>query len=220
MNLPDPRVLHNTYQISKPFPNIVLKNTFDENLLFDASDEFDFVKDWKVADHDHVKNKHSLSRYDELPESCKKVVDLMNGERFTEWLSKLTGYRNLISDPYIGGGGLHMTTNGGFLDVHRDFNYSKKLKANRKINAIVFLTPGYCDWWHGELELWSEDKVGKRVPARFGDLAIFNTDQNYHGHPTPLKFPNDEKRKSIALYYYQVGKPESEPHSTIYKRTK
>jgi hypothetical protein len=53
--------------------------------------------------------------------------------------------------------------------------------------------------------------------------VIFNTtDFAYHGHPRPLACPPDQSRKSLALYYYTVGRPAEEtsrPHSTLYKRT-
>jgi len=47
------------------------------------------------------------------------------------------------------------------------------------------------------------------------------TDRAYHGHPRPLRCPPDVSRKSLALYYYTVGRPADEtsrPHSTLYQR--
>ena len=40
-------------------------------------------------------------------------------------------------------------------------------------------------------------------------MLVFATDdQSYHGHPKPLRCPEDLARRSIALYYYQkVDKP-------------
>jgi Rps23 Pro-64 3,4-dihydroxylase Tpa1-like proline 4-hydroxylase len=219
MNLPDPQALHNTYQTNKPFPHITFPDFFDEDLALLAEAEFDMVDNWRHHSHKHVANKQSMSKYEQLPIFCKEIVDTMNSPVFVKWLSKMTGYRNLIPDEEIHGGGLHMTTNGGFLDIHRDFNYQKLLKANRRLNAIVFLNSKYELDWGGELELHSHDfEAKKRIPAKFNNLVIFDTIGNHHGHPTPLAFPEGENRKSIALYYYQVGKPESDPHSTLYRK--
>lgn len=217
IKLDDPHVLHNAYQTNKPYPNIVLKDVFNDATLLQASDEFDLVDNWKAHNHNHVANKFSLSDYNEMGSACQQIIDSMSTPKFLDWLSKMTGYRSLIADEDLSGGGLHKTTNGGYLHVHRDFNYNKYMKANRRVNAIVFLNPNWELSWHGELELWSDERVGKRIYPEFGDLAIFNTTDAYHGHPHPLKFPDGEDRKGISLYYYQVGKPEVEPHGTIYK---
>jgi hypothetical protein len=50
--------------------------------------------------------------------------------------------------------------------------------------------------------------------------VIFSTtDTSFHGHPHPLASPPGTTRKSISLYYYTAGRPESErsaPHDTIF----
>jgi hypothetical protein len=60
------------------------------------------------------------------------------------------------------------------------------------------------------------------IPPLFNRMVVFSTtDDAFHGHPEPLQCPDNESRKSIALYYYSNGRPESErtaPHSTIFKR--
>jgi len=51
--------------------------------------------------------------------------------------------------------------------------------------------------------------------------VIFNTDSDsFHGHPDPLKTPEDVTRKSIALYYYTASDAildEYRAHSTLFK---
>ena len=58
-------------------------------------------------------------------------------------------------------------------------------------------------------------------------MVIFNTnDFSYHGHPEPMLCPDAQSRKSIALYYYSNGRPESEIdkknqiHSTLFQNRK
>lgn len=217
MNVPNARELHNQYQSAQPFPHMVLQNVFDEDLLLRASKEFDTQEGWKHHGHKHVCNKRSFSSFNGMGEACTEIVNQLNSDEFVSWLSTVSGTRKLTSDNTLTGAGLHCTSNGGFLDVHRDFNYSKVLKANRKINVIVFLNPNWKHSWHGELELWNDKHVGKRVYPEFGNVVIFDTDGAYHGHPYPLEFPEGEERKSIATYYYQIGKAPKEVHSTIYK---
>jgi hypothetical protein len=53
------------------------------------------------------------------------------------------------------------------------------------------------------------DEKSHTISPKFNRCVIFATDhQSYHGHPKPLKCPDNLARRSIALYYYQkVDKP-------------
>ena len=61
----------------------------------------------------------------------------------------------------------------------------------------------------------------KSIDPIFNRCVIFNTtSESYHGHPKPLICPKSVSRKSIALYYYSVGRPfkeRNEVHSTIFR---
>ena len=54
-------------------------------------------------------------------------------------------------------------------------------------------------------------------------MVIFSTtDFSYHGNPNKVKVEENNSRKSIALYYYSNGRPNSEIklglHSTIFRK--
>jgi hypothetical protein len=52
--------------------------------------------------------------------------------------------------------------------------------------------------------------VKKFLPV-FNRMVIFNTtDLSYHGHPDPLNCPEDRSRRSLALFYYTIGRPKEE----------
>ena len=61
----------------------------------------------------------------------------------------------------------------------------------------------------------------KTIDPIFNRCVIFSTTSgSYHGHPKPLTCPKSVSRKSIALYYYSVGRPfkeRNEGHSTIFR---
>ena len=110
----------------------------------------------------------------------------------------------------------------GFLQVHTDFNYHKKLKGNRKVNVLLFLNSKWKKEWHGEFELWSRDcyEMETFTIPDIGSAAIFSTTlYSYHGVPKPLQCPDGRFRKSIATYYYQLGEPTDATHGTNYKGT-
>ena len=63
----------------------------------------------------------------------------------------------------------------------------------------------------------------KKVLPIFNRMVIFSTtDFSYHGNPNKVKVEENNSRKSIALYYYSNGRPNSERklglHSTIFRK--
>ena len=131
-----------------------------------------------------------------------------------------------MPDPYFTGGGLNVTEKGGLLDVHVDGNYHDATGLNRRLNAIVYLNPNYQTGWGGEFGVYDEtgDNCIKKIEPLFNRLIVFNThDKSFHGLPNPIKFPNDDPRRSIILYYYtKAERPGDqtvvrEPHSALWR---
>ena len=63
----------------------------------------------------------------------------------------------------------------------------------------------------------------KKILPIFNRMVIFSTtDFSYHGNPNKVKVEENNSRKSIALYYYSNGRPNSERklglHSTIFRK--
>jgi Rps23 Pro-64 3,4-dihydroxylase Tpa1-like proline 4-hydroxylase len=150
----------------------------------------------------------------------------LNSIFFLGFLSELTGIPDLISDPYFDGAGLHETLPGGWLDVHADFNFHGASFLDRRLNVLVYLNRDWREEWGGALELWNADlsRCGRRVVPAFNRTVVFSTtDASFHGHPDPVRCPGGETRKSLALYYFTTGRPETERtprHSTIWRGAK
>lgn len=102
--------------------------------------------------------------------------------------------RDLVSDPTLHGGGLHLTRR---LDVHLDCDAHPEYGFRRAVNAILFLDT----LAEGPLELWSADVeqcVAQVYPAR-GRLVTFEvSDVSYHGVPSE----SDRPRRSLAVYWW------------------
>ena len=89
-----------------------------------------------------------------------------------------------------------------------DYSIHPKLGLQRKINIIVYLNSNWEKEWGGNLGLWSNEssrkpgKLVKEIVPKFNRAVLFDTTQNsWHGLPNPLKCPENEFRKSIAVYY-------------------
>jgi Rps23 Pro-64 3,4-dihydroxylase Tpa1-like proline 4-hydroxylase len=160
-----------------------------------------------------------------MPLPIRQIFRELNSHQGLLFFELLTGTESLLPDPYLVGGGIHISGGGDFLGIHADFNWHHKLLAYRRINAILYLTENWDESWGGATELWSCDGTERRreIPPRFNRLLVFETSENsYHGHPVPLELPENVFRRTLNIYYYhrhaRTGDPETtEPHWTNYK---
>lgn len=216
------------YYKAEPFPHCVIDNFMDANELREA-----ITRDWPKENDSRWLNKgygevtsyptsikSSMSDETGFGPKIKKIIRRLNSAEFLIPLADMLGFFP-IPDPYLEGGGLHWIKQGGYLDVHVDYNYHKFLGLDRRVNLLLYLNENWKDEWFGNLELWKNPRKRiKCIKPIFNRCVIFNTtEESWHGHPVPLNTPPDIGRKSIALYYYTKGRPESEVrdfHSTIY----
>jgi len=214
------------YQKADPFPNIAIDNFLEKNLadaLSKAFPKYDDQKiDWIVATE---KNANKKYQHDEtkLPLLIRQMLREFNSKQFVLFLEVLTGIDNLVPDPYLIGGGAHLSGTGDFLKIHADFNWHHKLFLHRRVNALLYLNERWEDSWNGFVELWNKDLSSnvKTIEPVMNRLVVFSTSEySYHGHPTPLAVPNGIYRKTLNLYYYTAYRNESElaePHFTKYR---
>jgi hypothetical protein len=218
-----------SYQNGTPFPNISFDNFFKpeylDKVLLEFPDLSSIQNSKKYDNSKEIKFTGKGELY--FGDETKKFMHFLNSEPFLNFLQVLTGIEEpLIADPYFIGGGQHEIKKGGLLKIHADFNKHPKLGLDRRINLLVYLNKDWKDEYGGNFELWGENmkKCEKKFLPIFNRIAIFNTtDFSYHGHPDPLACPEERSRKSLALYYYTNGRPQSETnngledHSTLFK---
>lgn len=195
------------YESARPFAHIVLDDFINTDFAKEAHDRFPKPDSGEWIQYKHI-NEKKLGKRDRatIPDIHLAIIDELNSRRFVEWLSELTGIKNLIADPSLEGGGLHQTERGGFLNIHTDFTSHQHQKNwARRVNVLLYLNEPWQETYGGHLELWERDmsRCEKKILPIFNRCVIFNTDtDSYHGHPHPLNTPEGETRKSIALYYF------------------
>ena len=156
-----------------------------------------------------------------LPLYTKNLFYALNSRPFILFLEELTGIGGLIPDPYYAGGGVHVVSNGGHLDIHADFNHHGKLNLERRINVLIYLNKDWQAEWGGSFEIWGEGmttKVDSFVPI-YNRMVCFNTGSTtWHGNPEPVNHPKGEPRMSLALYYYTATWDHTrKEHTTLFK---
>jgi len=202
--LPD---LKSAYHSNEPYPHIMLDDFMVPEAAKQAHDVFPSVKDEGWIHYVHFnEKKHGLNKVEMLPDYTQQVIKIFNSDRFISWLSELTGISGLMRDDMLEGGGLHQSLRDGFLNIHADFtSHPHRRSWRRRVNLLVYLNPDWKEEYGGFLELWTRDmktRVQNIMPS-FNRAVIFNTDKDsYHGLPDPIKCPEDDTRKSIALYYF------------------
>lgn len=213
-----------SYLDAIPYPHIVIDGLFDEDILASIVAEFPKPTDIGWINYKNAREVKLASNKDEhFGPYTKLMLYHLNSAPFLDFLSQITGIKNLIADSYLDGGGMHQIQSGGKLAVHADFNRHSGTKLDRRLNALLYLNRNWKPEYGGELELWDRDmaKCQKRIAPLFNRLVVFSTtDFTFHGHPEPLKCPDDMTRKSLALYYFTNGRPVdeiSDAHSTLFR---
>jgi hypothetical protein len=213
----------------EPYRHIVIDDFLPERLARICLDAFPPLDGggWEYA-HDsdiEVKYRSSWASEFDIPEGIVDAVRIMNSSLFLRAMASRIGIPKIVPDPYFTGGGLNVTMPGGLLDVHVDGNYHDATGLNRRLNAIVYLNPGWEPGWGGEFGIYDAQGTVcvKKVPPLFNRLVIFDShDFSYHGLPDPVSFPEGTSRKSIILYYYtREPRPSehiavSDPHSALW----
>jgi hypothetical protein len=214
---------HETYVTNAPFSHIVIDEFFAPDAMDEVLAEVDGVdrskRYAKFLDRETGHNKFAFFP-DAVGPKTARLAQCLNSGPFLAYLEKLTGIPNLIADPSYFGGGVHWIDNGGYLEVHADFNHLKKYNLARRINLLLYLNKDWKDEYNGHLELWDRPTMTKRktVAPVFNRAVIFSTvKEALHGHPTPLSAPPGVARRSLALYYYtNTWEAAVQAHTTLY----
>lgn len=192
-----------------PFPHLVIDGFFRPEMakqLAASIPEFEAAT-WHLYDSP-IERKRTLNAWDRFPASIYRAIWELCSPAFVAQLEALTGCR-LYPDFGLHGGGIHSHTRGGNLNVHKDYSLHPKLRLERRINLIVYLTPGWDSDWGGSLELWdhdvAQDKPGlmkRAIAPEFNRAVLFDTTcQSWHGLPGPINCPEGVCRNSLAVYY-------------------
>ena len=210
-----------------PFPHIALENFMDEAVVSSLSENMPLPgkgEGWVPCDKEETRKTY-IQDESYLPTVLRLMFREFNSPKFILFMETLTGIEGLMPDPYLIGGGAHLSGPGDFLKIHADFNWHHKLLAWRRVNALFYLNEVWDKEWGGALEFWDKEmksKVKEFYPE-FNRLIVFSTSQDSnHGHPHPLKVPSGNYRMVLNLYFYtrHAGDDDEElidPHFTKYK---
>jgi hypothetical protein len=203
--------LRREFEAAGPFPHLILDNFL--RLFPSAATTFPDMSwpGWDGGDlgSRYQQNKRYCFDIDRIPEPFRALIRELSEPRFLRVLEQITGIEQLLPDPYLIGGGLHLSGPGGVLTPHTDFHYHRVLNLYRRINILVYLNDGWSLEDGGCLSLYDrEGRAVQTVVPDFGRVVIFRTDdKSVHGFPVPIA--EDKWRRSVALYYYTAAPTEN-----------
>lgn len=205
-----------------PFAHVVIDDFLPEDYALACASAFPRPDAGEWIHYSHYNSaKWGLTDIDKIPGPLDELIHGLNSARFLSSLSALSGIDDLLADPDLSGGGLHMTGRGGFLNVHTDFSSHPTQRSwRRRLNLLLYLNHDWDDEWGGHLELWDEDvsECTARIAPSFNRCVIFATDdRSYHGVPERLTAPTDRFRCSVALYYFTEQAEPVESRATNYR---
>lgn len=217
--------IRSKWREAKPFGYVVIDDLLKQEVVERILSDYP-LPDSKIWEHTpYIHQRKKLTLQSGFPNSINKFFQMTESEEFRNLISYISGIPKLISDPELVGGGLHQIMDGGYLDVHIDYNFHPKNKLHRRLNLLLYLNKDWRQEYEGHLELWDMDdkkRIASIAPI-FNRAVMFETNEiSYHGHPNPLKVPSDVTRKSLAIYYYTEERNGAEAvleHNTIYKQT-
>ena len=196
---------------SFPFDHWIIPNFFDYKVAKSLeNDFFKYNSDiWNTNYKNPLEVKRTITDWSRFPSNIYKVFDYFCSENFLNYIKQLTGITNLYPDFGLHGAGMHISPQGGKLNIHKDYSVHPKLGLQRKLNLIVYLNENWEKTWGGSLELWSNNtdtneplNKEKIIDPIFNTAVLFDTTQNsWHGLPDPITCPDTEFRKSIAFYW-------------------
>lgn len=213
-----------TYARGAPFPHVVLDDFLPEETADRLLREFPapetFVSESSLAEPRRYGKRRS-SREETFSPFTREVLHAFCDDAFLDFLSALTGTKDLISD-HDRAGALRHFGRGGRLGVHADANFNAAIDAYRRVNLILYLNRDWQDAWRGQLELWDADleRCVTRIAPRFNRAILFGVgDRYFHGFPEALRCPRGTTRKSIQFYYYTRTPPDPivQPHGTLFQ---
>lgn len=215
MNFINEDNLRNASYENYPFPHTIIDNFLKNEVLDTVLLNINNLKDENAnskfinpsSPYEYNKYAFSLNYGDYL----KKIFLELNSPEFIKYLEKYTGIENLITnDISLQGAGIHRIKNGGYLQLHTDFNsyHNHYGKLDRRINLLIYMNPEWKEEYKGALCLCDKEKNAcvKKILPILNRCVIFNTsNKSIHGHPEKLNTPENICRQSIAVYYYTIN---------------
>ncbi|MEE9141609.1 MAG: 2OG-Fe(II) oxygenase, partial [Gammaproteobacteria bacterium] len=157
----DVELLTSQVSRSRPFPHFRIDNFLNEEFAREIAKSYPtFEEADRLGLQFRTVNEQQKIQVTDASNFAEPVARLNRALQSTLWLetiSTIMSIPDLVADPDLSGGGMHLTGPGGRLDVHVDFNVYTKRGLYRRLNLLIYLNPEWKSEWGGTIELWDAD---------------------------------------------------------------
>ena len=143
---------------SKIFPYVVINNFFSRSVILNLLSDKKKININSGTRYLHFnENKLGISDFNDMPSNFTSVINFLNSKKFIRIIEKCTGFKKLLPDPLLNGGGIHITKKGGYLEPHLDFRTHPVHKNwKRVLNLIIYLNEDWINDYNGQLILYNK----------------------------------------------------------------
>jgi hypothetical protein len=218
--------LRETFHSAEPFPFIVIDDFLEPAFAREVAKSYPTfetaLQQGFSFNYVNERKKVQVTDVSKFPDPVRRLNEAISSQAFLDQLASITGIPNLLADPELVGGGIHVTGPHGRLDVHVDFNYIPERQLHRRLNILIYLNQTWHKEWGGAVELWDRDvrRCHHALEPRLNRCVIFQTSElSFHG-VAAVRCPEGVERRSFAAYYYTREPPpmwDGTVHSTVFR---
>ncbi len=207
----DFKILNHQFLNAIPFPHVVIENFLHEDLAEKLVSQFPALSLMHSSHHYLFNQKYELSFWSQVSDLFSQLHQDLLSDQFSEFISQVAGKKVFMDADYCGE--LHQGRDGGFLDMHVDFNlHPKKDTWIHELTLLIYLNKDWQDNYGGQLLMQHHNypKTYEVTPV-FNRCAIIRSDETtFHGY-RQLKLPENLTRKSILVNFYREVEPSQIP---------
>jgi hypothetical protein len=214
--------LRTPYAQAQPFPHVVIDGFLPPEAAARLVDEFPPISEfaWDGPEGGNKIGKYDSTESTPLGPFTRGVLAQLCCSPFLAFLERLSGIAGLVPDARGIERALRHFVPGGRLAIHADFNTSRALGLERRLNFILYLNRHWPPEYGGALELWDREMTGcvKSIAPTFNRAVVFDpANDGYHGFPDPVRCPDGDSRKTLQLYYYAAPRLEVPRQGTTWR---
>lgn len=217
--------LRGRYRAARPYRHAVIDGFLEDSLARAVASELPGADDARFTEGSEGV---SICR---APESFgpafARLDSLLRSAEFIGWLESVCGVPGIRRNTEGSCGGLFRYEGESELDVHLDSNdvdvHCAQVGHRRKVNLLLYLSPGWRTEWGGEFDLYANPSrpPERSVAPLFNRCVLFDShDRSWHG-VAPISLPagaNGLARFALILNYYSTnpaGTRKAPPHYNI-----
>lgn len=190
-----------------PFPHVVIDDLFEPDGLRAAAGEFPAPE--HMAERPGRAGVLEVADRQLVAPRLGDVSDELLGERFTRWMSFVSGVDGLVTDPEGSWGALRRSGDGIEGKIHVPPARHPDKPWSRRLTLILHLTDGLDETSGGCFQLWDEARDAPRtsIAPFFNRAVVFLcTPTSFHSVSRTRLAP-DQARKVMQALYFTQGSP-------------